>query len=276
MSKHGIVAITGAGQGLGLAMAVEFARRGYPVLALNQFEEHHEEVEKATAGLTGKVECRVLDVTKPGDFVFPDNLEVLINNAGIRLKNYPIEMIDMDEWRRYVEVNFLGVVDMTRRAIPVMKKRNHGVICNINSASSTMPYPFLGPYRATKGAVGQFSETLRSEVHQFGIRVMEILPGGIATGLTSSSMGNKKTEAANLPDYAELADNLLKYFKSRKMNYIPAEEAAKVIADAIEEKPGKFRYGTDESSNKAIESWRTGGGDPLMIDFINKITPKSE
>jgi NAD(P)-dependent dehydrogenase (short-subunit alcohol dehydrogenase family) len=276
MLNHGIVAITGAGQGLGLAMAVEFALRGYPVLALNLFEEHHEAVEKATAGLPGKVECQVLDVTKAGDFAFPDNLEILINNAGIRLKNYPVEMIGMDEWRRYMEVNFLGVVDMARRAIPVMKKRKRGVICNINSGSSTMPYPFLGPYRAAKGAVGQFSETLRTEIQQFGIRVMEILPGGIATGLTSSSMGNKKTEAANLPDYAKLADNLLEHFQSRDMTYINAEEAAKVITDAIEEKPGKFRYGTDETSNKSIENWRAGGGDPVMSDFINKITPKPQ
>jgi len=105
---------------------------------------------------------------------------------------------------------------------------------------------------------------------------MEILPGRIATGLTSSSMGNKKTEATGLPDYAELAGNLLEHFQSRDMNYIAAEEAAKVIADEIEEKPGKFRYGTDESSNKSIENWRSGGGDPVMSDFINGIKPKSK
>jgi len=100
------------------------------------------------------VECQVLDVTKSGDFAFPNNLEVLINNAGIHLENYPVEMIEMDEWRRYMEVNFLGVVDMVGWAIPIIKKRKRGVICNINSGSSTMPFPFLGPYRAAKGVVG--------------------------------------------------------------------------------------------------------------------------
>jgi NAD(P)-dependent dehydrogenase (short-subunit alcohol dehydrogenase family) len=89
---------------------------------------------------------------------------VLINNAGIRLKNLPIEDIPLDEWRLYFEVNFLGAVELTRRAIPLLRKRGRGVICNINSSSITAPMPFLAPYRATKGALAAFSETLRSEL----------------------------------------------------------------------------------------------------------------
>jgi NAD(P)-dependent dehydrogenase (short-subunit alcohol dehydrogenase family) len=271
MSEKGSVAITGAGQGLGLATAVEFLTRGYSVLGLILLEDQRQALLDASVGLPGQLSCQVLDVTAPGDFAFPDDLLVLINNAGIRLKNLPIEAIGLDEWRRYMEVNFFGSVELCRRAIPVFKARGRGVICNINSASSTMPFPFLGPYRASKGAMGQFSETLRAELFPFGIRVMEILPGGVDTGLTATSMGAKKSEAAELPDYAPMANGLLKSFADRGMRYISAQEAAVRIADAVFDGSERMRYGTDENSQQSIERWRPHADDQAMLAWIKSI-----
>ncbi|MBV7477619.1 SDR family NAD(P)-dependent oxidoreductase [Pseudomonas sp. PDM31] len=273
MLDKGKIAITGAGQGLGLAVAVEFLKRGYPVQALILLENQRQALLDASLGLPGELSCEVLDVTAPGSFEFSDDLLVLINNAGIRLKNLPVESIGLEEWRRYMEVNFFGAVELCRRAIPVLRARGQGVICNINSGSSAMPFPFLGPYRASKGAMGQFSETLRAELYPFGIRVMEILPGGVDTGLTATSMGANKTAAAELPDYAPMAEGLLKSFAERGMQYISAQEAAVRIADAILDGSERMRYGTDEYSTRSIERWRSHEHDQAMLGWIKSISP---
>jgi len=151
MARSGTVAVTGGGTGLGLGFVAEFARRGRKVMALALDESQRAAVEEATAGLPGEVEFSILDVTRPGDFAFPEDIDVLVNNAGIRLKNIPVEEIGMDEWRRYFDVNFFGTVDMTKRALPLMRARGSGTICNVSSASVYVPIPFLGPTAPPSG-----------------------------------------------------------------------------------------------------------------------------
>ena len=145
MKIDGSIAITGAGGGLGLGIAAECLRRGYEVLALIQHESQRADVMAAAEGTSGTLTVQILDVTKPGDFAFPDELFALVNNAGIRLKNLPIEEIPLEEWRLYFEVNFLGTIELTRRAIPLLRAARRGLICNINSGSTTSPIPFLAP-----------------------------------------------------------------------------------------------------------------------------------
>jgi NAD(P)-dependent dehydrogenase (short-subunit alcohol dehydrogenase family) len=133
MKIDGVVAVTGAGGGLGLGFITEAARRGYRCLALILDESQRADVATATAGLSGAVEIQILDVTKPGDFAFPADLDVLVNNAGIRLKNLPIEHLPLDEWRLYMEINFFGAVELTKRAIPVMRTRGKGRIAPLRA-----------------------------------------------------------------------------------------------------------------------------------------------
>lgn len=271
MNITGVVAITGAGVGLGQSLAVAVAERGHSVLALIFSEDHRAGLEKAVAGLPGTVDISVLDVTEPGDFVFPDNTDVLINNAGIRLKNMPIESITTDEFRTYMEVNFLGAVELTRRVIPVMKARGHGTILNMNSGSLTKPFPFLAPYRSTKGAIAAFSESLRIELAPAGIRIVEYLPGAMATGLSETSMTTGRAEASDVPGYGQLADALASsLIGSDNTEILPAIDAARGMIDTIES-GDRFRYGTDATSAASLEAWRTGGGQPVVDDFIESL-----
>lgn len=273
MARSGTVAVTGGGTGLGLGFVTEFARRGRKVMALALEESQRADVAAATAGLPGTVEFVVLDVTRPGDFAFPADIDILINNAGIRLKNLPVEEIGMDEWRRYFDVNFFGTVDMTRRALPLMRARGAGIICNISSASLYMPIPFLGPYRATKGAVSAFSETLRTEVEQFGIRVVEFLPGAVRTGMNVESVTRIMAQAVEYPPYEAMARKQHELSKAANVVPIEIDAAARYMVDAIEAPYTRMRYGSDQPSTDMMDAWRKDGGEAGLAGFIAGITP---
>lgn len=276
MEIDGIVAVTGAGSGLGLGIAVECLKRGHDVLALILDEAQRAGLEEAAAGAPGTLSIEILDITRPGDFAFPANLDVLVNNAGIRLKNLPIEHIPLDEWRLYFEVNFLGAVELSRRAIPVMKVRGKGLICNINSGSLYNPIPFLAPYRATKGAMMAFSETLRCEVEQFGIGVLEILPGAVRTGINRESVTVRIAHAADYPDYEPMARHQRAMFTNGDYKIWEIEDAARWIVDAMTDNKGRMRHGTDPSSDASMESWRPAGGEAKIAAFVKMLTPERE
>jgi len=273
MARSGTVAVTGGGTGLGLGFVAEFARRGRKVMALALDESQRAAVEEATAGLPGEVEFSILDVTRPGDFAFPEDIDVLVNNAGIRLKNIPVEEIGMDEWRRYFDVNFFGTVDMTKRALPLMRARGAGTICNVSSASVYVPIPFLGPYRSTKWAVSAFSETLRTEVEQFGIRVLEFLPGAVRTGMNVESVTRIMAQAVDCPPYAAMARKQHELSKAANVVPIEIDEAARYMVDAIEAPYTRMRYGSDAPSTAMMDGWRKDGGEATIAGFIASLTP---
>ena len=267
MSIQGRVTITGAGVGLGQALAVAFAETGHDVVGLLFDESQRADFEKATTGLSGTVDAQVVDVTNPGDFTFPDDTDVLVNNAGIRLENLPIESISTDVFRQHMEVNFFGAVEMTRRVIPVMRSRAHGTIVNINSASVTVPIPFLAPYRATKGALAAFSESLRVELAPFGIRILEFLPGAMQTGLTASSIAAGRAKAGD-DGYEPLVDALAGAMDGSVI--VPALDAARLMVADVQSGHG-FRSSTDDGATAMLNAWRDGGGQQLVDGFINRL-----
>lgn len=275
MTPSGIIAVTGAGGGMGLAVVAECARRGYRTLGLILDETQRAGLAQAVAGLPGRTDIQVLDITKPGDFTFPPDLEVLVNNAGIRLKNLPIEEIGLDEWRLYFEVNFLGAVELTRRAIPLLRARGGGVVCNINSGSITLPVPFIGPYRATKGAMMAFSESLRVELAPFGIRIVEIMPGGVITGINVESVTRRVAHAVDYPPYAPMAKRQRQMFLDSGIELIEASQAAIRIVEAILDDTGPMRYGTCAASDAGIEAWRPEGGEARMTMMIEALLEKT-
>jgi len=253
----GIAAVTGAGQGIGLGIAGALAERGVEVLALILEDSQRDAVYERVSGTSGKVEVQLLDVTDIGDFQFPSTLQVLVNNAGVRISSRPIEVIDEAEWRRTFDVNFFGTVAMTRLALPIMRAAQRGVICNISSGSLFSPIPFLGPYRASKAAVSAFSETLRVEVAPFGIRVIEILPGAVKTGINVNSILNVIADTTDEPAYLPMAEIQRAQAAGNPADTKSPDEVGRYIVDAIYDAGGPQRYGGDSSSQELLERWRT-------------------
>jgi NAD(P)-dependent dehydrogenase (short-subunit alcohol dehydrogenase family) len=264
----GTAAVTGAGAGLGLGITKALVAKGFDVLALVQLEEHADAVQQAVQGGPGTAKVEVLDVTEVDGFGFPDDLQVLVNNAGVRLSSRSIEAIDADEWRRTMDVNFFGLVDLTRLALPILRAAGRGTICNISSGSLFAPTPFLGPYRASKAAISAFSETLRIEVAPFGIRVVEIMPGAIRTGMNVESILNKIADTSTSPAYRPMAEVQRRNIESVEVPHATPDDAGRWIVDCIFDETGPQRYGSDPSSQATLERWRTTADEVIVAEVL--------
>ena len=197
--------VTGAGRGIGRAVAIELAQRGFDVVATMRNPADGADLV-AEAGPGAKIRVDRLDVNDPSTMNLPDGLRVLVNNAGVESDNLPLEVMPTDAWRTIFETNVFGLVEVTKHAIPLMRDAGGGVICNVTSSSLLAPVPFLGAYRSSKAAVSAIGESLQAEVAQFGIRVLEIMPGPIETDMLLAS--DKPAAAIEHERYRAQAEKL--------------------------------------------------------------------
>jgi NAD(P)-dependent dehydrogenase (short-subunit alcohol dehydrogenase family) len=265
MEATGIAVVTGASRGLGRAIALELAARGFEVWATMRDVAAGAELGREAAERGLPLRLARLDVTRPDDFEFPDGLRVLVNNAGVRLQYLPLEETSLDEWRQVFETNVFGLAEVSRRAIPRLRASGGGVLCNVTSASIFTPQPFFATYRASKWAVSAMCETLRAELAPFGIRVVEILPGPIDTDLARDSVLYRLPEAVRFPAYRDTAQRHYPALRTMpELVMTSPEVAARSVADAILQDDGPMRYGCDPVSTSLLEMWRTTSDEELM------------
>jgi len=252
MDIHGSALVTGASRGIGRAVALELANRGFDTVATMRDPGAGASMADETRG---RLTVRRLDVTDPSTFDMPDDLRVLVNNAGIDTDYLPVEHANIDDWRRMFETNVFGVVSMTAAAIPTLRANQPSVVCTITSSSIIAAVPFFSAYRASKAAVSAFGDSLRVEVAPFGIRVVEILPGPVDTDMFRLSTGEQG--ATRFADYRALAGvaAMLRREHADPRVVEPAE-AASAVVDAILDSSGPMRYGCDPISLELLDLWR--------------------
>ncbi len=231
MKPEGLALVTGASRGLGRALALELAGRGFEVVATMRDPGAGGALPGLAAASGGRLRLLRLDVDRPETIAIPDGLRVLINNAGVDTAMLPVEAQSLTDWRKTFETNVFGLFEVTRRALPVLRASGGGVICNITSSSLLMGVPFYGLYRASKAAVAALGESLRAEVAPFGIRVLEVLPGPIATDMLAGSA--HLPEGATIEGYAGLAHDFQAGRQSVESLTTSPEEAARRIVDAV-------------------------------------------
>src|SRR5215475_3951236 len=107
-------------------------------------------------------------------------LDVLVNNAGYG-DVAPFEQLSSERFKAVIDTNFYGVVNLTRAALPIMRKQKNGCILQISSVGGRLGLPGSTPYHAAKWAVGGFTESLAQEVAPFGVKVCALEPGGMRT-----------------------------------------------------------------------------------------------
>ena len=186
--------ITGANQGLGLAIARAYVQAGASVCLCARDGERLEQarIEVAALAQAGQVVlAEVADVSRRDHVqqlvartlhAFPQ-LHVLVNNAGVYGPIGPIEDVDWEAWVRAIEINLLGSILMCRAVLPHFKSHRSGKIVQLSGGGATNPLPRISAYAASKAAIVRFAETLAEEVRDDGIDVNAIAPGALNTRL---------------------------------------------------------------------------------------------
>lgn len=182
--------ITGSSRGLGRALAEAVLAAGHRLVATARnrsdltFLPESKALRTFALDVTDAAAAREAVTEATSAF---GRLDVLVNNAGY-IKANSIEDLSEEEFRRQLEINFFGVYNVTRAALPVMRAQRDGHVIQISSIGGRRGSPGLGAYQAAKWAVGGFSEVLAREVGPLGIRVTCVEPGGMRTDMFSASM----------------------------------------------------------------------------------------
>lgn len=261
MQAEGLALVTGASRGIGKAIALDLASAGFEVIATMRNPDDGADLPGLAAAQGGTLRVERLDVTEPDSIRIPNGLRVLVNNAGVEGEYLPVEHMPLDQWRTMLETNVIGVVNTLQKALPRMRAAG-GVICNVSSSSYLAAVPFYAAYRASKAAVGAISESLRAEVLQFGIRVVEILPGPVVSDMLMSS--ERMPEAARHEEYRELAQRSYQQREAVSAMYQPVDKAALLIREAILNDEAPLRCGCDPLGQGLIDAWREQDDETLM------------
>ncbi len=182
--------ITGASSGIGEATAAAMAAEGAAVALGARRKERLEEIVERIESDGGKavaIEADIGDETQARKLVEGareelDGLDALVNNAGVMLLGL-LQGADTNEWRRMVDVNVLGLLYCTHAALPIMRDGGGGDVVNVSSVAGRRASMGSAVYNFTKWGVTGFSEALRQEGTQIGVRVTCVEPGFVETEL---------------------------------------------------------------------------------------------
>jgi len=198
-----IVLITGATSGIGLACARKFASNGDKLILTGRNEQRLAEIKKEldTEVITLAFDVRNREEVEkqisslPADW---QNIDVLVNNAGLALGLEPEYEGDLDDWGTMIDTNIKGLLTMTRLVVPGMVKRNQGHIINVGSVAGDAAYAGGNVYCATKAAVKALSDGLRIDVADTAIRVTNLKPGLVETNFSNVRFRGDNERAANV------------------------------------------------------------------------------
>ena len=241
MAKQ-VALVTGASSGMGKDFAKTLAQKGMTVYAAARRVEKMEELKSF-----GVIPIK-MDITKDDEVkacveqIEAENggVDILINNAGFGMYG-AMEDTPIDDARYQFEVNVFGLARLTQLVLPKMRAKRAGKIINITSIGGKIYAPLGSWYHATKHALEGWSDCLRLELKQFGIDVVIIQPGAIATEFNEVMEGQMKKHSSG-GVYDELMHKLDKAQKEAGGIASPPSVITDLVVKAIESKKPKTRY----------------------------------
>lgn len=246
------IVITGASTGIGRAAVAKAVREGAHVFASVRKQADAEELTKEFGAVVTPLTFDVADeaavragAARVAATLGERKLFGLVNNAGIAVPG-PLLHLDTDELRRQFEINFFGVHNVTRAFADLLgadkaRQGNPGRIVMISSVGGQNGAPFVGPYAASKFAIEGYSQSLRRELMLYGIDVIVIGPGAIATPIWDKAEQNDLQRYANT-DYGPTVARVADYMVKQGREGLPPADVGDLIWRCLTDPAPKTRY----------------------------------
>jgi NAD(P)-dependent dehydrogenase (short-subunit alcohol dehydrogenase family) len=233
------VLVTGASSGIGRSTVLRMVQSGWTVFATVRKEQ---DAHRLRSDFGERVIPVIMDVTdRPSVGAAADRvttllggsgLDGLVNVAGVG-KVRPIEYMSHDDLQEIFDINVFGQIDVTRAFLPALRQAR-GRIVNITSIGAHIAIPFGSLINASKSAFAILSDTLRLELHPFGIHVIAVEPGAIKTPAVDKTLGDVEGVIRNLPqDGVAQYGSMLRTFAKRAYDREMNGSSPDVVADAI-------------------------------------------
>jgi NADP-dependent 3-hydroxy acid dehydrogenase YdfG len=268
-----VAAITGAGSGIGQALAVELARSGAALAISDVDAEGLAQTEEQLRALGAPVKSDRLDVTEREAFqIYADQVNEhfgkvnqIYNNAGIAFTG-DVEISQFKDMERVMDVDFWGVVNGTKAFLPHVIASGDGHIVNVSSLFGLMGMPGQAAYNAAKFAVRGFTEALRQEMVLNGhpVKVTTVHPGGVKTAIARNGIA---AEGVNVERQA-------KFFDKRLASTSP-QRAAQIILDGVRKNRARVLVGPDAIALDLVVRLTGSGYQRLFSPVLSRIKPAS-
>lgn len=256
-----VALITGCSSGIGRALAEAFQAAGYRVWASARKEDDVRTL--AEAGFQA-VQLDVNDAAAlarlAGELeVEAAGLDVLVNNAGYGAMG-PLLDGGVEAMRRQFETNVFAVVGVTRALFPLLRRKS-GLVVNVGSVSGVLVTPFAGAYCASKAAVHALSDALRLELAPFGVEVLEVQPGAIASNFGASASREMDSVVDEHSPWWPLRRQIQARSAASQDNPTPAADFARQLLAAVQRRPrpALVRIGNGSRALPALARWLPRG-----------------
>jgi short-subunit dehydrogenase len=245
---HQVALITGCSSGIGYETALMLARNGYHTFATMRNTKKSDSLEEIIKKERLNLNIRELDVNDDTSIENTINcitkeanrIDVLINNAGYGLVGF-FEDLNLDEIRNQFETNFFGVLNITKKIIPIMRLQKSGTIINVSSGAGQVGFPGISAYVSTKFAIEGFSESLMYELFPYGIKVVIIEPGVIKSNFFRNCIVSEHSMKKSSP-YSRSLDKFQKNVELMQEHATSPIDVAKVIIQVLGNNEPKQRY----------------------------------
>lgn len=258
-----VAVVTGAGSGIGRALAVGLARRGARLAISDINDQGLAQTADQAKELGAEVHSAHLDVgDRPGFEAYGASVvehygvvHQIYNNAGISGSGATILASEWADYERLFAVNLWGIIHGTKIFLPHLLASGDGHVINISSLNGFMAQPMLGEYVSAKFAVRGFTETLSSELAlaRAPVRVTVVHPGGVRTNIATASLDARESRGGEITD----VDRARVELYNEKLLVMPAEKAAKIILDGVEKGRARVMVGRDAKA----------------VDFVVRLIP---